>query len=39
MLFIYRNMNNNNNKLHPYPKVTHIIIYLIKSKLLLNKKN
>lgn len=32
-------MNHNNKKIHPYPKVTPIIIYLIKSKLLLNKKN
>ena len=30
---------NNNKNIHPYPKVTPIIIYLIKSKLLLNKKN
>ena len=39
ILFIYRNMNNNKKKLPPYPKVTQIIIYLIKSKLLSNKKN
>lgn len=32
-------MNNNKKKLPPYPKVTQIIIYLIKSKLLSNKKN